>query len=172
MFLGIKRATQAAVKAVSNFIAPKDEHEFKEDVDVDVWYPDHAPRTTSNLFAQSRKHVIDDLDTPCYICGSKTNRELHHFHVEWAFAGAVDWDKMKTLYPDFNWATFKTAEDFVDSEYNMMVLCATHHRLKNRGIHSMPYPLWIMQRHKLDSFVMFDDNPDATVLPPPAPDEG
>ncbi len=136
---------------------PTHEHEFKESLQVDLYYPDHPPRKESALFAKSRHNVIEIKKTPCFICGSHDNPELHHFHVEWAFADGIDWDKMKTLYPDFDWSTFKSAEDFVDSEYNMMVLCATHHRLKNRGIHNLPYPLFIMQRHKRDDFILFED---------------
>jgi hypothetical protein len=136
---------------------PEHEHEFKESLEVDLFYPDHPPRKESNLFSKTKRHLVHDLDTPCWVCGSKESREVHHFHVEWAFADGVDWDKMKVLHPDFNWSTFKSAEDFVDSEYNMMVLCAEHHRHKDRGIHNLPYPLWIMERNKRADFILFKE---------------
>lgn len=130
-------------------------HEFKETVTVDVWYPDHPPRKESDTFSKSRHKVIVENDTPCYVCGSKDKRELHHYFVEWAFSEAVDWDKMKALHPTFDWATFKGPEDFVDSEYNMMVLCETHHRLKDHGIHNLPFPIWQVQKIIKDDFKLF-----------------
>jgi hypothetical protein len=134
---------------------PEHEHELKETITVDVWYPDHPPRKESALFGRTKRKLVSHDDVPCYICGSKKDREVHHFHVEWAFADGVDWERMKTLHPKFDWSTFKSAEDFVDSEYNMMVLCAEHHRHTNHGIHNLPYPIWIMQQHAKAGFVMY-----------------
>ena len=141
-------------------------HEFKETVEVDVWYPDHVQREESNLFSRTKHHLINKLDTPCWICGSKEKREVHHFIVEWAYADAIDWDKIKADYPDFDWSSFKTAEDFVDSEFNMRVLCAIHHRGKGYGIHEMPYPIWVVQRYLKKGFDY--DGPDKPLyLHPP-----
>jgi hypothetical protein len=132
--------------------------EFKEDIEIDVFYPDHPPRTDSALYRRTRHHLIDVLDIACWVCGSKDNRETHHQHVEWAYADGVDWDHMRVLHPDFNWGTFKTAEDFVDSEYNMLILCDIHHRHKNHGIHYLPFPIFVMQRYKRDDFIMFTED--------------
>lgn len=132
------------------------EHELKETLTVDVWYPDHPPRKETDLFRKSRHHVIDVQDTPCWVCGSKEERELHHFHVEWAFSDAADWDHMRELHPDFDWSTFKEPKDFVDSEYNMLVLCAKHHRLKDHGIHNLPYPIWVAQKFVKADFKLFN----------------
>lgn len=123
----------------------KNEHNFHENLQVDIYYPDHTERATSNLFARTKHQLIDVQDLPCYICGSKVDREVHHYHIEWAFSDAADWNQMKLIHPDFDWTTFKTAEDFVDSPYNMMILCQLHHRGKNAGIHYLPYPIWIAQ---------------------------
>lgn len=133
------------------------EHEMREQITIDIFYPDHSPRTESPLFTQTKHHLIKVLNTPCWICGSKENREVHHFHVEWADADGVDWDKMRTLHPNFPWSTFKEPKDFVDSEYNMMVLCEKHHRGKDHGIHLLPYPIWIMQREQKADFVFAPD---------------
>ncbi|PUA19568.1 HNH endonuclease [Glaciimonas sp. PCH181] len=132
---------------------PQNEHEFKEMIAIDIFYPDHPPRTESKLFAQTKRHLVKVLDTPCWVCGVKDKREVHHFHAEWADADGIDWDKMRVLHPNFPWSTFKEPSDFIDSEYNMMVLCETHHRAKDRGIHMMPYPIWIMQREQRADFV-------------------
>jgi hypothetical protein len=42
---------------------------------------------------------------------------------------------------------------FVDSEYNMIVLCQEHHRSSNRGIHHVPFPEWFLQFAPKDNFV-------------------
>lgn len=133
------------------------EHEVKETVTIDIFYPDHPPRTESKLFAKTKKHLIKELDTPCYVCGSKELREVHHFHVEYADAEGVDWGKMRKLHPDFDWSKFSKAEDFIDSEYNMMILCKKHHTGKDHGIHFLPYPIWVMQAIKLKDFVFSPD---------------
>lgn len=148
----------------------KNEHELKETISVDVWYPDHPPRAESARFEATKKALIKDQDVACYICGSKELREVHHFHVEWAFAEGVDWDHMKTLHTDFDWSSFKSAEDFVDSPYNMMVLCQNHHRHANHGIHNLPYPIWIMQRHAASAFTMFAPGTASPVVADPTKD--
>lgn len=135
----------------------KNEHEVTEDIKIDIYYPDHAPRTESALFERTKHHLVHELDTPCYVCGSKDNREVHHFFVEWAYANAVDWDIMHKLHPDFHWDTFKTPEDFIDDPYNMMILCAKHHREKDHGIHMLPYPIWVVQKVLRADFVQMPD---------------
>ena len=136
---------------------PENEHEVRETLTVDIFYPDHPPRSESALFRRTKHHLIDVLDKPCWVCGCKQDREVHHFHVEWADALGVDWDRMRELHPDFPWSTFEKPEDFIDSEYNMMVLCAKHHRHKDHGIHMLPYPIWIMQRVQDEDFVFSPD---------------
>lgn len=123
------------------------EHEVKETLSIDIFYPDHSPRTESALFRRTKRGLIDLDNAPCWICGTRENREVHHFHAEWADADGIDWDKMRLLHPAFDWTDFKEATDFIDSRYNMMVLCKYHHTHKNHGIHMMPYPIWIMQRN-------------------------
>jgi hypothetical protein len=130
----------------------KNTHEVKETLEVDVLYPDHVQRTASALFEKSRRHIIEQQKTPCMVCGTNKDLELHHWFVEWAYSDAVDWDKMKKLHPDFDWATFKEAADFVDSEYNLRVLCQKHHRAKFYGIHMIPFPNWYFQLAKRDDF--------------------
>jgi hypothetical protein len=133
------------------------EHEQKLTLSVDIYYPDHEPRTESSLFARTKHHLVKVLDTPCWICGSKDQREVHHFHAEWADAEGIDWDRMRVLHPNFPWSTFTKAEDFIDSEYNMLVLCKKHHTGKDHGIHMLPYPIWIMQRNARADFQFSPD---------------
>ena len=141
---------KAAVKKIG---WKKKEHEFKQTLTVDIYYPDHPPRTESSTYRASHRYLIKTLDLPCEVCGSKENRETHHMFCEWADAEAVDWNKMKRLHPDFNWEQFKDPEDFVDSTYNLVVLCMDHHRGKDKGIHMLPYPIWQAQKFLRDDFV-------------------
>ena len=136
-----------------NEVKVSGEHEVHETIEIDIFYPDHAPREESYLFRKTKHHLIKVLDTPCFVCGSKDKREVHHFHLEWADSEGVDWDKVKKAHPNFSWSTFENPEDFVDSEYNMMVLCMKHHRGKDHGIHFLPYPIWIMQKLQKDDFI-------------------
>ena len=46
----------------------------------------------------------------------------------------------------------KNPDIFVDSKYNMIVLCVEHHRSSNRGIHHVPFPEWILQRNAKNGF--------------------
>lgn len=133
------------------------EHFQHEQIDIAVYYPDHPPRTESALFRKTKHHLIAALDTPCWVCGTKEDREVHHFHAEWADSAGIDWDRMRELHPAFDWSTFTDPADFIDSEYNMMVLCSKHHRAKNHGIHWVPYPIWVMARNKRDDFILTPD---------------
>jgi hypothetical protein len=135
----------------------KNEHEEKGTIHFDICYPNHAPRTESALFRATKHHLVKVLDTPCWVCGTKEKREVHHFHIEWADSEGVDWEKMRALHPAFDWSTFKEAADFVDSAYNMRVLCEKHHRGVNHGIHMLPYPMWIMQAVQRADFVFSPD---------------
>lgn len=73
-----------------------------------VFYPEHAPRTASALYAQTHHHLVYDLDLPCVVCGVRRstlgdltqNRvgaraiETHHALVEWAGQTEINWDKL------------------------------------------------------------------------------
>lgn len=135
----------------------KNEHEQTETLTFDIYYPDHEARKESALFARTKHHLVAVLDTPCWICGTKEGREVHHFHAEWADADGIDWDKMRVLHPNFSWSTFNEPVDFIDSEYNMLVLCKYHHTHKDHGIHMLPYPIWIMQKNKRADFIFSPD---------------
>jgi hypothetical protein len=131
------------------------EHELKETLTVDCWYPEHPPRTESALFARTKHHLIKVLNLPCWACGSMEHREVHHYILEWAYAEAVDFEKVKADYPAFDWASFKKPSDFIDHEFNMKVLCAPCHRGKGTGIHSEPFPIWAVRRYLRAGFKLY-----------------
>ena len=142
-------------------------HAMSQSCSFNINIPGHEPRTTSDVFAVTRKHLIDDLDTPCWICGSKDNRQVHHYYLEWALSDACDWTKLKLDHPDFtNWAKIDpsditTFKFFVDDAYNMKVLCQPHHTGTGKsdgkyGIHAVPLPIWSFQKYVKDGFTFIN----------------
>ena len=149
----------------------EEEHEVTETLKETVYYPDHPPRTESEVFRQSKEQAKQE-GLVCCVCGAP-NPELHHALVEWAFSGDVDWAEVKEIalghramvgnvpmkqsllywllqivrLRGFDWAAFDPAhpETFVDSLAHMAPLCAEHHRASERGIHMGPFPLWVFQ---------------------------
>ena len=152
-------------------------HELKKALFEDYFVPAHEPRTNSALYNRTHDELINAKDTPCYVCGvskstikdlsrntvGATQLETHHFHCEWSLVNQVDWDVMKALHPDFPaWDKIdpndtKTFFNFVDHEYNMMVLCDVHHRAKLHGIHALEYAVWIGQKFLKKGFKYIPD---------------
>ena len=139
------------------------EHEQRETISIDIFVPDHPDRTESPQFRRARALLIgNNPNACCEVCAKKDSPdsplELHHDIVEWCDAEGVDWDRMRVMYPDFDWSTFQTPADFIDSAYNARrVLCKKHHTGRDHGIHMLPYPIWQMQKHKRQDFVFSPD---------------
>jgi hypothetical protein len=147
------------------------EHEYKESLKIDVYYPDHEKRTESPEFRHAKAEEAKEA-LVCCICGSP-NPELHHSLVEWAFSDDVDWQQVQQIalgnvpvinnvpmkqslvywvlqvvrLRGFDWAAFDPTQPqtFVDSLAHMLPLCAEHHRAPNKGIHATTFPLWVFQ---------------------------
>lgn len=139
-------------------------HETVENLRVDECFPEHAQRTESAEFAANKRQLVTKLDTPCFSCGSKEKREVHHFITEWALAQIADWDKVFKLVHHFDIYGFAaqlgdkpiTSPDDIR---NLVVVCEKCHRGAGLGIHLVPFPDWIGQ-------VMAKDG--TTVLKAPA----
>jgi hypothetical protein len=139
-------------------------------IEITCQYPDHDPRTDSDLFRRSRHKLVVKQDQPCFICGVSYSKggamEAHHCCIEWAAANAIDWKKVKkdapTLYNPqqgfitedlFDWdAVAKDPSLFIDSPLNLLVLCSEHHRSTKFGIHFVPYPIWVLQKWPAKNF--------------------
>jgi len=133
--------------------APLHEHLVHETITIDVFYPDHPPRTESRVFAATKRHW-HHLGAACDVCGAKDRVEIHHKFIEWADSEGVDWDKVRAAHPAFDWSTFKEAADFIDSVYNTEPLCEKHHRgPAPHGKHLTPEPIWNMQKYQKAGFV-------------------
>ncbi len=72
--------------------APAGEHEYKVDIKVDVFYPDHPSRTESSIFVATRRHW-HSIGAVCIVCKAMQKIEIHHKYIEWADAGGVDWEQ-------------------------------------------------------------------------------
>jgi hypothetical protein len=149
-------------------VSVKGEHLQKQTLTVQVFIPDHPDRTTTPIFAATRRKLIEhNPDACCEICGTKDSLELHHQHVEWCDSTAVDWDKVSKEVPEFDWVSFDQSkpETFIDSEWNArLVLCKKHHTGLDHGIHMLPYPLFLLQKVKKADFIFSPD--EAPELPP------
>ncbi len=123
---------------------------LKRTLDELVAYPPHDPRVASSTYAHTHHHLIYKLDAPCWVCGIRHSEggalETHHFHFEWASQNGLDLAKVTADWPEIT-DRAKLAE-WVDSESNMLVLCAAHHRGKYTGIHEITYPAWLLQRYQ------------------------
>lgn len=119
-----------------------------------VAYPPHEPRTASATYRKTHDHLINVLDAPCWTCGVRKSTggamETHHAHFEWASQNGLDLGKVTADWPDIT-NRVQLAE-WVDSEGNMLVLCAVHHRGQHTGIHSISYPAWLLQRYQGTGF--------------------
>lgn len=133
-------------------------------------YPEHPERKTSAIFRKTRDELINQRKLTCFICGVTSSKdkplEAHHFYCEKYAQTMIDWDKFgefakncyniqtgENLAANFDWAAVKQNPDiFVDSVYNMVVLCRQHHTSGNKGVHHVPFPDWILQKYPLGDF--------------------
>jgi hypothetical protein len=124
-----------------------------------VYYPDHDPRKASAEYGRVHQHLVYDLDEPCWICGVRQSQlpdgehnETHHWTVEWALANSIDPAKILAQFPTMGAADEEHLRDWLDSEGNMLVLCARCHRHGLYGIHSTTYPAWVAQKYQQDGW--------------------
>lgn len=75
---------------------PKNEHELKETLIEDVFYPDHEPRTESETFRRT-KAAGKKAGHRCAISGRIDKLEYHHIFAEWAYSSAIDWETVKGI---------------------------------------------------------------------------
>jgi hypothetical protein len=135
-------------------------------------YPPHAPRASDPhypVFTHARHHLINDLGAGCWIggatlaqvtaglpaghrCAGATALEAHHAIAEFAGLAETDWRKVAADFPQ---ADLHSDEDFLrfaQSEGGLMILCDKHHRSPGTGIHSVTYPVWLLDRYAEDDW--------------------
>jgi hypothetical protein len=142
-------------------------HEEKETLSVEINIPGHDPRTTTALFTRTRKQLIEREGGRCFICNATAEQsghplEAHHHPIERSLAEMIDWERFKTDAQSgywgahiqaFDWDNFTDWTQFVDDmTVNGMLLCKPHHTVKDSGIHTLPFPLWIAQKYAKEGY--------------------
>lgn len=130
--------------------------ELKRTLLEDVFYPPHDPRQASSEYRLVHHKLVVEMDEPCWICGERNSSgaamETHHSELEWAAERAFEGDaEMLEAITRDHAAIMNdpaTLRQWLDSEDNMLVLCAKHHRGSRTGIHSITYPAWKLQRYQ------------------------
>jgi hypothetical protein len=140
------------------------EHFRKGTFEQQYWLPAHNKRRQSSLFRKNKKFIRDECGAPCWVCGSRKDREVHHV-FEWSFWNALHPQKVTNIlkaiefYDDdyINRAKYpKKLRDRIkkteqskpvintpDDVRNLVVFCRKHHRLKLSGIHTITFPIWL-----------------------------
>lgn len=176
-----------------------DAHAVKETNTTTTFYPEHPKRVATDVYVRSHHSLIVVQDKPCWGCGIRHSDvvtggkniapglclETHHFWAEDAFTGegqgdgGIYWPRVQADHPAFDWpgsgfvlADTTTWKHFVDSEFNLQVLCSACHRASlpvrhwragladldrggmvwleesaSVGIHHASYPVWRAMRH-------------------------
>lgn len=140
-------------------------HEVNRTIHEEIEYPSHEQRKESSEFTHNKTILIKQLDLPCWICGSRDSREVHHIH-EWSLWNALDHKKvLETLHVfDPYGYTQKMGMtipiETPDDIRNLLVLCGEHslngnivkgghHRGVDLGVHELTMPIWIALRSLL-----------------------
>lgn len=120
-------------------------HDQSMTIHVLAHVPEHAPREDDphyHLFEQAKSRLKRQDLWKCAIsddlCGGQL--ELHHSHVEFSQANAVDPAKIeKALGLHFD--DDEAFQQWIESPGNLEVLCVNHHRT-HYGVHVIPSALW------------------------------
>lgn len=125
-------------------------HLQRKTVEEDIYYPEHEPRKASSLYRHNHALLVHHLKEGCWICGTREKLETHHWH-EWAEWQDLDPAKVRAalLQLDFYGFSRRMADEPVvspDDVRNLVVLCADHHRHREKGVHDLTFPIWLAQR--------------------------
>lgn len=118
----------------------------------EAYYPEHLPRPRDphyHLFEAARKRLLA-CGGGCWRCGERGKLECHHNQVEFAVANGCDREKLARDFPQYAFDSDEAFLEWVESEGNLLILCAKCHRGPIDGIHSIPYPTWIWKRWAKD----------------------
>jgi len=127
--------------------------------------PAREVRVDSAEFNRNKHMLVKRLDVPCWICGSREKREVHHLH-EHAMAPSLDFDKVADtlmaidVYGYSHQLEGKPIES-MDDIRNLIVLCEDHHRTQGTGVHASTFDLWLAQRAARDGVKVSGENAGA-----------
>lgn len=147
------------------------EHEQHGTFHENVVYPEHVQRTESKEFRQNHQLLVQHLDVPCWVCGSRDKREVHHI-FEWSLWNSLDPEKVLQVLRCFDpyGYTRNNSEAPVESPddiRNLLVLCGAHaqdniniegghHRGVDIGIHRITWPIFLAIKCKKDGVEIVD----------------
>lgn len=137
-----------------------------------VHYPAHGPRETDphyKVFHAARSYLIDVLGVGCWIggatkaqiqaglpaghrCAGAKQLEAHHEVAEFAGLEEEDWQKVAADFPQEGIHSDEDFKSFAESEGGLTILCDVHHRHVLKGIHSVTYPAWKLDRYAKDGW--------------------
>lgn len=146
-------------------------HEVKKTITEIVETPDHAPRVESSEFRKNKRVLVRQLDLPCWTCGSRDAREVHHLH-EYSLWDSLNPERvLDTLhvFDPYGFTHQKGEEPITtpDDIRNLLVLCGHHttdgvevpgghHRGTGLGIHETTFPTWIALRSAKEGVSLTD----------------
>lgn len=134
-------------------------HETPETVATISETPPHPPREETPEYAAAHHFLVYEKKQGCEVCGvtadtlddatinvwKATALETHHWPIERSYADACDPVKVHADFPSvYNRATLM---QFVDSPGNLKVLCSTHHRSTEHGIHHLLPAQFAVQKY-------------------------
>lgn len=105
-------------------------------------YESHEKRTESAEFRRVKEEFKKE-HAQCWVNNKycEGQLEVHHNIIEYSAITEVDMEKVRAEYPFFT---------SPENKGGMRVLCAKHHRGKFHGVHSMTYPIWVLQKFMTD----------------------
>ncbi|WP_223253607.1 hypothetical protein [Chromobacterium amazonense] len=78
-------------------LVPVGEHIHTNVLHEATYYPDHAARTESKLFRETKRKMQAEGIYQCAVCGDDEKIESHHRWIEWAYAKAIHWVWIKAV---------------------------------------------------------------------------
>lgn len=112
-----------------------------------ISYPAHEPRESDPHYADFHEWkrrqkaegkwrcawaVLVDDDSDCDLTKPL---EAHHGHIEFALLNAISYRRLEHVYPGIS--TPGQAGAWLESDANLMLLCAKHHRGAGHGVHHL-----------------------------------
>jgi hypothetical protein len=143
-----------------------EEHEQVIHIILEEEIPGHDRRVESELFHKNKRLLVHEHDLACFnpSCGSRENREVHHW-AEWCGEAWYDMDKLKRFLMGHDVYGFSKMYadrpiESVDDIRNLVVLCSRCHREDPFAIHHAPFPQHIQQAIVKDghSFIGLKDH--------------
>jgi len=142
-----------------------------------VAYPPHGPRESDphyGIFEHAKHHLVHVLGAGCWIggatlaqvkaglpgghrCAGAAQLEAHHAVAEFAGLNEIDWQKVAADFPQAGLHSDEEFKAFANSEGGLLILCDVHHRHPGKGIHSVTYPAWLLDKYAKDEWEFLPD---------------